>query len=57
MLYGIVLIPQAGVSIGPIGVTDIPGRSAAAIGVGAFFVLIGLVLLSGKVSFSVPVNL
>ena len=29
MLYGIVLIPQSGVSIGPISVTDIPGRFAA----------------------------
>jgi hypothetical protein len=49
MLYGIVLIPQSGVSIGPISVTDIPGRSAAAIGIGAFIVLVGLVLVSGRV--------
>jgi hypothetical protein len=49
MLYGIVLIPSSSVSIGPISITDIPGRSAAAIGVGAFFELVGLGLVSGKI--------
>jgi hypothetical protein len=49
MLYGLVLVPLSTVSIGPISITDIPGRSAAAIGIGAFSVLVGLVLVSGKI--------
>jgi len=44
-VYGIHLIPLSVVEIGPIKITDIPGRSAASIGLGGFLVLVGIYLL------------
>jgi hypothetical protein len=41
-LYGIAIVPLSGVSIGPVQITDIPGRSAASIGVGAFLIIVGV---------------
>jgi hypothetical protein len=47
-IYGIAIIPLSMVSIPGVQITDIPPRSAASIGVGAFVVLIGAYLFLGK---------
>jgi len=46
--YGITIIPQSMVSVGPIQIVGIPPRSAASIGVGALLVIVGAYLVLGK---------
>ena len=47
-LCGIVTIPLSMVGLGPIQITEIPPRSAASIGVGAFLVIVGAFMSLGK---------
>jgi hypothetical protein len=47
-VYGIQGIPLSTISIGPVTISDIPPRSAAAIGVGIVLVLIGLYQFSRR---------